>query len=197
MQYAVREQVVEARISPLDDQCRQGRQRAGGALDHVTHDLLKTVRDAIELVAQRGLDTHISADEIAVPAHADTDRAHAGGASHGYRAAATDGVHDLIPDDGAAGLEAGLPPREAADQGERARQHRGAQRAACLGGEVHQFRTLHRRTLSKNRRFRGTPGPGVRSTHTAATAPRRSRLAEPGSGSRCAGRPCRTKTERA
>jgi len=34
--------------------------------------------------------------------------------------ATADRVHDLIADDGAAGLEAGLRPREATDQGERA-----------------------------------------------------------------------------
>jgi hypothetical protein len=75
---------------------------------------------AVELIAQRGLDAHVAADQVAVPTHADPDRTHASGAAHGHRAAAADRVHDLIADDGAAGLEAGLRPREATDQGERA-----------------------------------------------------------------------------
>ncbi|WP_246886578.1 TIGR03756 family integrating conjugative element protein, partial [Pseudomonas chlororaphis] len=54
-------------IGALDDQRRQGGHGARGALDHVAHDLLKTIRDAVELIAQRGLKAHVAADQVAVP----------------------------------------------------------------------------------------------------------------------------------
>jgi hypothetical protein len=103
LQHAIGEQVVQAGIGALDDQRRQRCHGARGALDHVAHDLLETVGDAVELVAQRGLDAHVAADQVAVPAHADADRAHAGRAAHGHRAAAADRIHHLVADDGAAG----------------------------------------------------------------------------------------------
>jgi hypothetical protein len=122
LQHAIGQQVVEAGIGALDDQRRQRCHRAGGALDHVAHDLLKAVGDAVELVAQRGLDAHVAADQVAVPAHAHADRAHARRAAHRHGAAAANRIHHLIADHGAAGLESGLRPRQAAAQNECASQ---------------------------------------------------------------------------
>ena len=110
------------------------------------HDLLKAVRDAVELIAQRGLDAHVAADQVVVPPHADPDGAHAGRAAHGHRTATADRVHDVIAEDGAVVLVSDLRPRQAADQSERAGQRLRAQQAARLGGKVHRFRTLHRGT---------------------------------------------------
>src|SRR3546814_9042766 len=55
---AVGQQVVEPRVGALDDQGRQRGHGAGGVLDHVAHDRLEAVGDAVELVLQRRGDAH-------------------------------------------------------------------------------------------------------------------------------------------
>src|SRR3546814_6976732 len=60
---------------------------------------------------------------VAVPTHADTERAHAGRTAHRHGVAATDRVHDVIADDTAAGLVAQLTPGHAAAQRERSEEH--------------------------------------------------------------------------
>src|SRR3546814_17095075 len=72
---------------------------------------------------------------VAVPTHADTERAHAGRTAHRHGVAATDRVHDVIADDTAAGLVAQLTPGHAAAQRECAGQRQDDPRATCPGGE--------------------------------------------------------------
>src|SRR3546814_3721472 len=81
---------------------------------------------------------------VAVPTHADTERAHAGRTAHRHGVAATDRVHDVIADDTAAGLVAQLTPGHAAAQRECAGQRQDDLRATCPAGERIECRTeLH------------------------------------------------------
>ena len=47
-------------------------------------------RETVELVLQRRGDTHVAADQVAVPADADTDAVHVGCAAHRHRATPAD-----------------------------------------------------------------------------------------------------------
>jgi hypothetical protein len=89
-----------------------------GALDHVAHDLLKAVGDAVELVLQRGREAHVSADQVAVPANPDADALHVAGPTHRHRSATANAVEHVVTDDAAAharaiAVETGLGPGSA------------------------------------------------------------------------------------
>src|SRR3546814_5342651 len=77
------------------DVCSSDLQRghgAGGVLDHVAHDRLEAVGDAVELVLQRRGDAHVAADQVAVPADSHADALHVAGTTHRHGPAAADAV---------------------------------------------------------------------------------------------------------
>src|SRR3546814_6946704 len=100
------------------DVCSSDLQRghgAGGVLDHVAHDRLEAVGDAVELVLQRRGDAHVAADQVAVPADSHADALHVAGTTHRHGPAAADAVEHVVADHAAAGVhaigvDAGLRP---------------------------------------------------------------------------------------
>ena len=129
LQDTVGEQVIETGIGALDDQRRQRSHRAGGVLDHVRHDGLEPVGDAVQLVLQGGGKAHVAADEVAVPANADADRAHVGRARHRYGPAAADAVQHIVANHAATMLQAVFVDARLGDGG-RACRRQGANEQA-------------------------------------------------------------------
>src|SRR3546814_1562482 len=83
------------------DVCSSDLQRghgAGGVLDHVAHDRLEAVGDAVELVLQRRGDAHVAADQVAVPADSHADALHVAGTTHRHGPAAADAVEHVVAD---------------------------------------------------------------------------------------------------
>jgi hypothetical protein len=105
---------------------------ARGVLDHVTHDRLEAVGDAVELVLQRRGDAHVAADQVAVPADPDTDALHVAGAAHRHRTATADAVEHVVTDDAATdanaiAVDAGLRPGHADEQRDSCHEQHGPQ----------------------------------------------------------------------
>jgi hypothetical protein len=116
---------------------------AGGVLDHVAHDRLEAVGDAVELVLQRRGDAHVAADQVAVPADADADALHVAGTTHRHGPAAADAVEHVVADHAAAdvhaiGIDAGLRPGDADDQRDGRHEQRGPQGRLRAAQEVRE-----------------------------------------------------------
>src|SRR3546814_17713239 len=82
----------EPRVGGLDDLGRQRGHGAGGVLDHVAHDGLEAVGDAVDLVLQRRGDAHVAADQVAVPADSHAVALHVAGTTHRHAPAAAAAV---------------------------------------------------------------------------------------------------------
>ncbi|MNE44959.1 hypothetical protein D3C80_1392230 [compost metagenome] len=67
LHHAVAQQLIQPGIGPLDDHRRQRHHCLCGVLDDVAHDLLETLRGAIELVLQGVREVHVSAHHVGAP----------------------------------------------------------------------------------------------------------------------------------
>ena len=67
---------------------------------------MKSVRQAIELILDSRRHRHIATYQITVPADADPNGSHAGGAAHRDSVTAADRVHDFVANHTTAVLEA-------------------------------------------------------------------------------------------
>ena len=104
---------------------------------------LEAVGDAVELVLQCRGDTHVAADQVAVPADPHTDALHVAGPTHRHGTAAADAVEDVIADHAATdvhavGVDAGLRPGDARPQRDGCHEQRGPQERHRAAQEVRE-----------------------------------------------------------
>lgn len=103
----VGEQVIEAGICALNDQCGKRRNGTGCVLNDAAHDALKAAGQSVQLVMQRGRQVHVSAHQVAVPANSNTSALHVAGTPHRYGVPAANAVQDVVTNDAAGITETG------------------------------------------------------------------------------------------
>ena len=97
LQYTVGQHVIQPRISPLYHHCRQTRHGSARPLNHIPHQVFKTVSDPVELVSYCGFQIEVPAHQIAAPAQVQPELLHITARRRlGNNGATAQGVKQLV-----------------------------------------------------------------------------------------------------